>query len=202
MQTTPEHTDYKVLYEDLQIKYTSLLLEIAQLKKMMYGSRHERFIAAQNNPAQLTLDVQAEQTTQCRITDVKKITYTRVQSDVTVTKEHPGRMKLPQHLERREIIVEPTEDITGCKKIGEEITEELEYEPGKLYVNKIVRPKYAKPDNGGIVTAPMPERPLQAQGCWRKLSLINMQIICRFTARQNVLKEKAYKYLTVLSPIG
>ena len=160
MQTTPEHTDYKVLYEDLQIKYTSLLLEMAHLKKMMYGSKHERFIPSQNNPAQLTLDVQAEQTLQCRITDAKKITYTRVQSDVIVNKEHPGRMKLPAHLERREIIIQPAEDTTGCKKIGEEITEELEYEPGNLYVNKMVRPKYAKPDNGGIVTAPMPERPL------------------------------------------
>jgi transposase len=160
MPTTPEHTDYKILYEDLQLKYTSLLLEISQLKKMIYGSRQERFIPSLNNPAQLTLDVQAEQTLQCRITEAKKISYTRVQSDVTVNKSHPGRMKLPEHLERREIIIAPPEDISLCKKIGEEITEELEYEPGKLYVNKIVRPKYAKPDNGGIVTASMPERPL------------------------------------------
>src|SRR5207253_10121830 len=71
-----------------------------------------------------------------------------------------GRTKLPEQLERREIIIEPTEDVSLCKKIGEEVTEELEYEPGKLYVNRIVRPKYAKPDNGGIVTAPMIERPL------------------------------------------
>lgn len=69
-------------------------------------------------------------------------------------------MKLPEHLERREIIVEPEEDTSHCKKIGEEITEELEYEPGRLYVNKIVRPKYARPCNGGIATAPMIERPL------------------------------------------
>jgi hypothetical protein len=41
---------------------------------------------------------------------------------------------LPEHLERREIIIEPVEKTAGCKKIGEEITEvpiaiEIEYEP-------------------------------------------------------------------------
>ncbi len=45
-------------------------------------------------------------------------------------------------------------------KIGEEVTEELEYEPGKLFVNKIIRPKYAKPGGEGVIIASMIERPL------------------------------------------
>lgn len=160
MQTVTEHINYQSLYEALQVKYEALELEVAQLKKMIFGSRHERFIATANNPTQLTLDVQAEQIAQCNIVDAKQISYTRITTAVTEKKVHPGRMKLPEHLERREIIVEPEEDTTGYKKIGEEITEELEYEPGSLYVNKIVRPKYARPDNGGIATASMIERPL------------------------------------------
>jgi transposase len=167
MQLTTAHTDYKSLYEDailkldaLQVKYAALEHEVAQLKKMIFGSRHERFIPAANNPIQLTLDVQADQIAQCSIIDAKKISYTRITTEVNKTKAHPGRMKLPEHLERREIIIEPQEDTSQCKKIGEEITEELEYEPGNLYVNKIVRPKYARPCNGGIATAPMTERPL------------------------------------------
>ena len=64
---------------------------------------------------------------------------------------------------------QPAEDTTSLKKIGEEITEELEYEPGKLFVNKIVRPKYArlngssgqaKSGGEGILIAPMIERPV------------------------------------------
>lgn len=167
MQTAAAHINYQPLYEDitvkyeaLQVKHTALLLEVEQLKKMIFGSRHERFIPTQNNPAQLTLDVQAEQVAQCNIIDAKQISYTRITSQITEAKVHPGRMKLPEHLQRREIIIEPKEDTTHCKKIGEEITEELEYEPGKLFVNKIVRPKYARPNNGGVVTAPMVERPL------------------------------------------
>lgn len=45
--------------------------------------------------------------------------------------------------------------------MGEEITEVLEYEPGKLLVKKYVRPKYAKPDNLGVVIGKLPSRPLQ-----------------------------------------
>jgi len=160
MQPTAGHIDYKVLYEDINVKYTALQHEVAQLKKMIFGSKQERFVPAENNPAQLILDIQAEQTVQCNIVDAKKISYTRLTTAITENKKHPGRTKLPEHLERREQIIEPAEDITGCKKIGAEVTEELEYEPGKLFVNRYVRPKYAKANNEGVVIAPMIERPL------------------------------------------
>ena len=38
-----------------------------------------------------------------------------------------GRDALPEHLPVREVIIEPEEDTTGLKKIGEEVTETLEY---------------------------------------------------------------------------
>ena len=152
--------DYKALYEQSQLTIASLQQELSQLKKMIFGSKHERFIPSENNPSQLALGIEAEAVAACNIIDAKKIEYTRIKTEVKEPIAHPGRYKLPEHLERKEIIIEPTEDVRDCKKIGEEITEELEYEPGKLFVNKYVRPKYAKPDNGGIVTAPMIERPL------------------------------------------
>ena len=152
--------DYKALYEQSQLTIASLQQELSQLKKMIFGSKHERFIPSENNPSQLALGIEAEAVAACNIIDAKKIEYTRIKTEVKEPIAHPGRYKLPEHLERKEIIIEPQQNIEGCKKIGEEITEELEYEPGKLFVNKYVRPKYAKPDNGGIVTAPMVERPL------------------------------------------
>jgi transposase len=159
--------DYKLLCEQkdeqiarLNYQIASLTHQLNALNKMVFGSKHERFVPAENS-SQLSLDIQAEAIAQVNVTAVKKIEYTRSSTTVTENKkEHPGRTKLPEHLERREIIVEPAQDVSLFKKIGEEITEELEYEPGKLFVNRIVRPKYAKPDNGGIVTAPMIERPL------------------------------------------
>jgi transposase len=58
-------------------------------------------------------------------------------------------------------LLEPQEDITGCKKIGEYVTEELHVEPGHCFVKKYIRPKYAKPQNQGVITAPLPPRPIE-----------------------------------------
>lgn len=161
MQELTTDIDYKGLCEKLQTENAFLKQELAQLKKIIFGSRQERFVASDAvMPGQLSLNIQAEAVAAVKITDAKKITYTKLTKEITPAKLHPGRNPLPEHLERREQIIEPAQDVTLLKKIGEEITEELEYEPGKLFVNKIVRPKYAKPGGEGILIAAMIERPL------------------------------------------
>ena len=161
--------DYKVLYEQsvqlhaeytkkLDLQITALQQELANLKRLIFGSKNERFIPEESSPSQLSLGIQTDAVAGCSVTKTQKIEYIR--NTARVTKEHPGRTKLPEHLERREIIIEPAQVTEGCKKIGEEITEELEYEPGKLFVNRYVRPKYVQANNQGIIIAPMVERPL------------------------------------------
>jgi transposase len=149
--------DYKQLYEEALVKQTALAHELEQLKKLIFGSKAEKFIPAHQTPSQLSLAIQAEQTAQRSIAAVQKIEYTRVKTEVK--QNHPGRHKLPEHLERREQVIEPAADTTGLKRIGEEVTEELDYEPGKLFVNRYVRPKYAKANNDGVLIAPMIDRP-------------------------------------------
>jgi transposase len=124
--------DYKTLYEESALEVTSLKHEIANLKRLIFGSKNERFLPANVTPSQLSLDMQAEEVAQCSVVKAQKIEYIRNTNQIT--KEHPGRTKLPEHLERREIIIEPAEVTEGCKKKGEEVTEELEYKPGKLPV--------------------------------------------------------------------
>lgn len=161
MQALTTDIDYKSLCEQLQTENAFLKQELAQLKKIIFGSRQERFVASDAiTPEQLSLNLQAEAIAAVKITDAKKISYTKLTKEITPAKLHPGRNPLPEHLERREQIIEPSDDTSLLKKIGEEITEELEYEPGKLFVNKFVRPKYAKPAGEGILIAPMIERPL------------------------------------------
>ena len=161
MQALTTDIDYKSLCEQLQAENTFLKQELAQLKKIIFGSKQERFVANDAiTPEQLSLNLQAEAIAAVKITDAKKISYTKLTKEITPAKLHPGRNPLPEHLERREQIIEPADDTSLLKKIGEEVTEELEYEPGKLFVNKIVRPKYAKPAGEGILIAPMIERPL------------------------------------------
>jgi hypothetical protein len=41
------------------------------------------------------------------------------------------------------------------------LREELEYQPGELYVKRYVRPKYARPESDGIVVGTLPTRPIE-----------------------------------------
>jgi transposase len=160
--------DYKRLYEQekqqnnqLQIEFAQLKQQLAQLQKMIFGSRHERFVPADNNPSQLTLNIEAEQVAAVSISDAKKISYVRAARTIEEKPLiHPGRMKLPESLRREEIIIEPAADISDCKKMGEEITEVLEWQPGELFVKKYVRIKYAKPAGNGVLIGELPVRPL------------------------------------------
>jgi len=161
METTTS-IDYKALYEQSQLDILQLKQQLQHLQKMIFGSKHERFIPSAVNDPQLSLNIQVESTASCSIVDAKKISY--IKTNIAVEQkplQHPGRMKLPESLPREEIIIEPKQDTTGCKKIGEEITEILEYRPGGLFVKKLIRIKYAKPDNGGILIGELPARPIE-----------------------------------------
>jgi transposase len=161
MADVAAHTDYKALYEQSQLQIMQLRHELDQLKKMIFGARQERFMPDQSaDAAQLSMGLAAEPVAATSLIKTQKIEYKRTTSSLTspVT-THQGRMRLPDHLERREILVD-VEGAAGCRRIGEEVTEELEYEPGRLYVNRYVRPKYIGADSQSILIAPLPERPL------------------------------------------
>ena len=151
-----EVLDYKALYETQLVQIDLLKAELAQLKRLIFGTKSEGFYSEQQT-AQLSLGIQTDATETTSVIGAKRVAYTRVQTE-TRSAAHPVRMKLPEHLERKEIILEPEELQEGCRRIGEEVTEELEYEPGRLFVNRFVRPKYVKADNSAILIAPMIDR--------------------------------------------
>lgn len=72
-------------------------------------------------------------------------------------------MELPSHLPRQTETIEPENLVEGAKKIGEAITEILEYNPGRLYVKKYVRSKYVQSGTDGeekIVIGELPTLPI------------------------------------------
>lgn len=166
--------DYKALYEaseqknvELEVKVMELAQQLQQIRKMIFGSRSERMIPSQQTTSQPLLFDIAQDGPNCSVIDTKQVSYTKAKV-VKSPPTHHGRMKLPEHLRRETIIIEPQGDMTGCKKIGEEVTEELEYQPGELFVNRFVRPKYVCPvtdedaeSDTKIVIAELPERPLE-----------------------------------------
>ena len=134
----------------------SLKQENAMLKKLIFGARSEKHKPTQVDDNQLNmfahLDENEEQDQEVLTTEVKG--YKKIK------KVHPGRQPLPDHLPVEEIIIEPEVDTTGMKKIGELITETLEFTPASLKRIRYIRPKYTNQDGNGIVIGALPDRPL------------------------------------------
>ena len=175
MEATAEHIDYKVLYAQLQAE-TSLVIaelkqQILQLQKAIYGSKHERFVAtdvSKTNP-QLALALDADTIAACKLTDATKVEYIRTKTEITYKPlTHPGRMKLPENLRRETTVLLPDSDVSGLKKIGDDITEILDFTPGELFVKQYIRPKYlacrqagvqpVSSTNDTVITASLPDR--------------------------------------------
>lgn len=125
--------------------------QIDNLLRTVFGKKSERFVPNIPEQIQLPLDIAPIAEPEVK---TETITYNRKKS--TGKTKHKGRLPIPDHIVRKDKHVQPLEDITGLVKIGEEITEQLDYEPGKLFVNRYIRPKYAKPNGGGILIAPLP----------------------------------------------
>ncbi|SDH67908.1 IS66 family transposase [Chitinophaga filiformis] len=180
MQSNP-NIDYKQRYEQAEQTIGQLKHELAVLKKMIFGSRHEKFISNDVPPQQLSLDIQPEQTLASSVITAQRITYTRSRVN-TEPPSHPGRNKLPDHLRREEIIIEPAHIPPGSKKIGQLETEVLEYKAAELYVKKYIRYKYLAPESdataSNIITAPLPNMPLPK--CIAGSSLLAQMIIDKF----------------------
>ena len=149
-------------YKELEAKYEMLAFQLEQLKRLVYGAKSERFIGEQS-PGQIPLfpppTEELARTIQVAAHEKKR----------TPAKKKPARLPLPEHLERREIIIEPAQDTAGMRKINAKRTEILMYTPAELYVKVLVRPYYeskVKPTSASstqeestkIYIAPMPSR--------------------------------------------
>lgn len=123
--------------------------EIQKLRRMLFGQKRERF---ENSPIQLPLDFGQNLSEE----DIVALQQAIAQKAEKVKEEekkardadrprgpHPGRSPLPKHLPVKETVLEPSEDTTDMVRIGQEVSETLQYEPSRYYIQRIVRPKYA-----------------------------------------------------------
>lgn len=159
---------------DLHAEILYLKQELAQLKRMIFGSKSERHIGGDPSQLVLGLDVKAEEPKE---KETEQITYSRNKAENK--KGLAIRLALPAHLHREEHIIEPQEDTTGARKIGEVITEVLEYTPGKFYVEKYVRPKYILPQEEKIVIGELPSLPIPRGNAGA--GLLSHLLISKFT---------------------
>lgn len=134
----------------LRARVEKLEHERAELKRLIFGARSERFVP-EEKPEQLTLFEEAP---------AVELPREEMVSAHRRRRKKPARQVLPEHLPREVIVIEPAIDRTDLKKIGEEITETLDYRPAKLVVIRRVRPKYVDPLADRVLIAELPARPI------------------------------------------
>lgn len=189
MEKNNEDIDYKNAYkaqivtieslqlesEKLQFTIQDLQLQLAQLKKLVFGSRHEKFVAADTQLAPTLFDIPA-------ITDPLDSTPTIVtyqKNNKQSRPNHPGRNSFPENLRREERIINPEGiDPAVAKRIGESVTETLAYIPAELFVKKVIRPKYLDVATNSIHQALAPERSFEKSNV--DTSLIAQIIVEKF----------------------
>ncbi len=152
--------------QGLQEETQALRHQLAQLKRMLFGSKRERFEA---DSTQIKIEFE-EYATAEQLQDETPVKETITYDREKPTKKHAGRNRIPEQLPVVEHIIEPEQDTTDMKKIGEERTEILEYVPEKFFKLVLIRPKYARVDQKSeltsqeqknIVVAELPSRPIE-----------------------------------------
>jgi transposase len=166
--------------------------QVEQLLRRLYGRKSEK-----RDPNQLMFDSlmlealnQPEEGSPAPVAEVPPATSTTEKKARRKKRRHPGRIPIPEHLERVEIFLDIPDEEKLCpktgkplKQVGVEVSEKLEYRPGKLVVNVYKRPKYASPDtmaamDVGIITAPMPDSPIEK--CKADVGLLSHIIVSKF----------------------
>lgn len=140
-------------YNKIKQENLALKSELDQLKKLIFGSKSERFVPTQD-ASQLNIFQEAEPVEES-VVEKEEITYQR---DKKGKRNHPGRHKFPSHLEVEETIIEPDFDTTDMVKIGEEVTERLDYTKASLKIKREVREKYKAKETEKIHIASLPSR--------------------------------------------
>jgi transposase len=146
--------------EELQRALACLKEEYLALKRLLYGPRRERLT---EDPDQQHLGFDTEASTSLPVPEPAS-------EDAPHSPKHRkghGRRPIPDHVPRRDVLHDvPEEERTcGCgrekTKIGEDIAEQLDYEPGKLLVLRHIYPKFAcSCCKDGVTAAPRVASPI------------------------------------------
>ena len=145
---------------DADLRVRDLMIE--KLKHQLAGMRRHRFGASSETLDQLQLTLEDGEVGQAA--EAAAGADREPPSDPEA-KGQPKRKPLPAHLPRNEEVLSPDSACGHCggklKKLGDDVTEELEYLPGRFVVNRIVRPRMACSCCETMHQAALPSRPIE-----------------------------------------
>ena len=128
--------------EELQRSYACLNEEYVALKRLLFGPRRERLPEAPGQGHLFDTPPAASMPPEPTAS---------VPSDPEPAKHRKGHGRRPigDHLPRRDVLHDVPEEDRACScgrartRIGEDVTEQLDYIPGKIEVLRHIYPKYA-----------------------------------------------------------
>ena len=125
---------------DKEIAGRDLLIE--KLQHQLDAEKRHRYGASSEATRQLQLILEGEETTQAAMPPIASV--------VSKVSKQPARRKpLPDHLERRDQVLEVDRTCTACggvlKQVSEDVTEELDYIPGRFVVKTDCPSTYGVP---------------------------------------------------------
>ena len=140
---------------------------LAKLQRWRFGRRSEKLSPDQINLWEEALETEiaaVESELEAVLTQSATVTEPEGIAPNSVTRpprRHPGRMKLPDTLPRVEVHHDPLTCTCGqcgglLETVGEEISEKLDYIPGRFQVIRHVRPKLACRPCGTIESPALP----------------------------------------------
>ncbi len=156
-----EPAELKQLVSTLASELKSRDILIEKLKHQLAGMRRHRFGSSSEALDQLALTLEDEE-----IATSAQDHANAVEADrLAAPKGKPKRKPLPDHLPRNETVLSAGDACGHCggklKLLGDDVTEELEYIPGRFVVNRIVRPRMACLCCETIHQAALPSRPIE-----------------------------------------
>jgi transposase len=141
-----------------ELKYRDILIE--KLKHQLVGLRRHQFGSRSESLDQLELTLE-----EAEIARASEEPAEQVAPAPAGEKRRPKRRPLPDHLQRFETVIPAGDSCASCggrlKQLGQDVTEELEYIPGRFVVNRIVRPRMACACCETFHQAELPSRPIE-----------------------------------------
>ncbi len=136
-----------------QATIDKLTHEVAVLRRLKYAAKSEAFTPEQKSLLEETLDTDLAAL-------AAEIEAQQPNRPEPRDKQSPKRVPLPAQLPRREIRHEPEDTTCGCgqamQRIGQDVAEKLDYEPGVFTVERHVRGKWVCGCCQILVQAPVP----------------------------------------------
>jgi transposase len=138
-----------------QTKIDLLTHEIARYKRLQFAAKSEHLQANQRSLLDETLDADLA----AMEAELQALSPAPAEP-ADASKAKPRRAPLPAHLPRVEISHEPENTQCGCgcqmKRIGEDVSEKLDYTPGTFTVERHVQGKWACVGCQKLIQAPVP----------------------------------------------